>query len=478
MQRSINSQVGFAIVTQRQQKRDKILRTAFEVWGDTNFLSTSLASIAERLDLSKPALYRYFSNKDELVAGMQAQFAEDYRRTAEAWMQWDASAGLESVLASVVRTVFEFLRHEPAYLGFFTEYLLRRAIMTECCLLDSLPVEIRETLARQAKVLSSVLRPASGGGSGAGSRPGNRDNGNGNGTGIGEAGNGAADTEQLLEYIGLATLYWCASYYMSADMRPRRRGADDTPEAAGRHLDMVQELLLDGLWTRPEPPPAERLRAVEGTAWRDPGTVLTEDRVLAAVEAVVAEVGFSEATVERIAVHLGMTKSSLYFHFRNKREMFGELLARENELFLDEYRRIRVALGDSREYLYAYAVLLAAFFAHNPGVFKVVNWLWSQSLEAVELPERYLQRVAEEFAYIEDEIAAGRLRSNEDGWMGVLGFFHVGGVILFAHHLQAKALDQRRLVDSARGLYLLALYGLRGNLDAGDHDGSDRNGGV
>ena len=434
-------------MTQRQQKRDRILRTAFEVWGDSKFLSTSLASVAERLELSKPALYRYFASKDELIAGMQEQFAEDYRESAERHMCWDPTCGLERLVHAIVRTVFGFLQREPAYLTFFTEYLLRHAIMNEACLLDSLPGSLHEVLNRQTEALRRA---------------------------VGRECENSSErmVAEILQYVFLATLYWCALYFMTPDMRPRAHEGGDSGEQRERHVSLVCDVVLNGLTPAGAPPGAERLAAVEYAAWRNPGTVLTKDRVLAAVEAVVAEVGFGEATIERIANHVGMSKSSLYFYFKNKREMFGELLARENELFLDEYRRVRVAFVGIDEHLYAYVVLQAAFFAHNPGVFKVVNWLWSQSLEAVELPEEYMLQVQREFAYVQQAIDAGRLRASEEGWMSVVGFFHVGGVMLFARHLQRPPLENCTLLESARALFILGMYGVRGMLGESEQSGS------
>lgn len=425
-------------MTQRQQKRDRILRAAFEVWGDSNFVSTSLSSIAERLELTKPALYRYFRSKNDLLAGMQQQFAEDYRDAAERAMCWDPAAGLGTIVDSVTETVLAFLRREPAYLAFFTEYLLRQSLMHEKCVLDSVPPLLQHVLARQSEVLSAVIRREY------------RD--------VSEE-----LVAEALQHVFLATVYWCALYLMTPDMRPRRREHGDAPGLRRRHLALVCEVVLNGLGSSALLP-AERLAAVEEAAWRNPGTVLTEDRVLAAVGQVVGEVGFAEATVERIAEYLGISKSSLYFYFKNKREMFGELIARENELFLEEYERIRARLSELDEQLYAYVVLQTAFFAHNPGAFTALNWLWSQSPEAVELPERYLQQIERQFGFLQEAIEGGRLRSTEDGWMSVVGFFHVGGVMRFAGDRPSRLLDGERRRESARALFTFGMYGVRGVL--------------
>ncbi len=425
-------------MTQRQQKHARILQTAFEVWGESQFVNTSLASIAERLELSKTALYRYFAGKDELIAGMQRQFGLDYCAAAAAQMPDDDDIRLERVVGGVSHTMLTFLRGEPAYLTFFTEYLLRRSIMEDACLLDVLPVEMRATVERQTDQLRRALKH--------------------------ELGHEAEHRcDQMLQYAFLAAIYWSALYYMTPEMRPRRRVERNGSQQFEGHARLVSEVVLHGV-AGGLAAEIGNLAAVEETAWRNPGTVLTEDRVLAAVEAVVAGFGFGEATIERIADHLGISKSSLYFYFKNKNEMFSELLARENELFLSEYRGVRDSFTQPTEQLYAYLVLQTAFFAHNPGVFKVVNWLWSQQLETVELPEDRVVSIGAEFTYLQDEISAGRLRAGEDGRLGILVFFHIAGVMLFAQHLQDGALDRESLTASARTLFLLGTHGLRAGM--------------
>lgn len=427
-------------MTQRQQKHARILQTAFQVWGESHFVNTSLASIAERLEVSKTALYRYFAGKDELIAAMQRQFGLDYCAAAAAEMGDDDDIGLERVVGGVSRTMLRFLEREPAYLTFFSEYLLRRSIMEDGCLLETLPEEMRATVEHQARLLKRAIAHELGH----------------------ELGDEPEDRyDAMLRYAFLSAIYWSALYFMTPDMRPRRRvEGNGSARRFDRHARLVSEMVLHGvaggLATE-----IGNLTAVEETAWRNPGTVLTEDRVLAAVEAVVAGFGFGEATIERIADHLGISKSSLYFHFKNKNEMFSELLARENELFLSEYRQVRDSFTQPSERLYAYLVLQTAFFAHNPGVFKVVNWLWSQQLETVELPEDRVVSIGAEFTYLQDEISAGRLRAGEDGWLGVLVFFHIAGVMLFAQHLQDGILTRESLTESARTLFLLGTHGVR-----------------
>lgn len=53
--------------TERENKRDAVLRTAAELFNEKGFHATSLDEVAERLNVSKPTVYYYVKNKDEIL---------------------------------------------------------------------------------------------------------------------------------------------------------------------------------------------------------------------------------------------------------------------------------------------------------------------------------------------------------------------------------------------------------------------------
>lgn len=61
---------GEAIQNRDEQfelKRQVVLRTAARTYSERGFHETTLADIAEELNISKPTLYYYFKNKDEIL---------------------------------------------------------------------------------------------------------------------------------------------------------------------------------------------------------------------------------------------------------------------------------------------------------------------------------------------------------------------------------------------------------------------------
>ena len=52
---------------ERAIKRDAVLRTAAQIFNEKGFHATSLDEVAERLQISKPTLYYYVKNKDDIL---------------------------------------------------------------------------------------------------------------------------------------------------------------------------------------------------------------------------------------------------------------------------------------------------------------------------------------------------------------------------------------------------------------------------
>merc|ERR1711965_964484 len=51
----------------RDAKRDAVLRTAARLFVENGFHRTKMADVAEQLHITKPALYHYFRNKEDIL---------------------------------------------------------------------------------------------------------------------------------------------------------------------------------------------------------------------------------------------------------------------------------------------------------------------------------------------------------------------------------------------------------------------------
>lgn len=64
----------------REEAKKRIVEAGLEVMCEKGYCNTTMEDIARRLDVSKPALYRYFKNKDELIVESATYLQTQYRK--------------------------------------------------------------------------------------------------------------------------------------------------------------------------------------------------------------------------------------------------------------------------------------------------------------------------------------------------------------------------------------------------------------
>jgi len=65
----------------RDEKRDAVLRMAVRLFLEDGYHRTPLARIAERLNITKPALYNYFASKEEILYALYRLGDEQYEES-------------------------------------------------------------------------------------------------------------------------------------------------------------------------------------------------------------------------------------------------------------------------------------------------------------------------------------------------------------------------------------------------------------
>ena len=67
----------------REEAKRRIVQAGLEAMYEKGYCKTTMDDIAARLDVSKPALYRYFKNKDELVVESAKILQGQYRKVTD-----------------------------------------------------------------------------------------------------------------------------------------------------------------------------------------------------------------------------------------------------------------------------------------------------------------------------------------------------------------------------------------------------------
>lgn len=103
-----------ATVPQRLSTMERILDAALEVFSEFGFHHATVDEIAERADVGKGTLYRYFANKETLFNELVRLRLEELERTAVAI--WDERDDVLTMISKYLRIYFEFFdRNQHLY---------------------------------------------------------------------------------------------------------------------------------------------------------------------------------------------------------------------------------------------------------------------------------------------------------------------------------------------------------------------------
>lgn len=371
--------------------KERVMLAAFRAWSQTYFTNTSLASVASRLGVSKAALYRHFESKAALITAMEEAYVSTFLGTVVAPLEERRHERFADFVSEYFGRLLAFFYQRPEYYVFFVIHLLKEPVLEE--------PHVREMFRRHRALLVNQLASF----------------------GCLERG----DPPVVERYLALFGIYWLVEAY-------RQHSEDDgcsvfrglalpgDPQDRKQAIDGAVEIALGGFVTG-ESLSQEAMERVERVAWIEAEEMLEPDRIFSAIEAVVGEVGFSGATVEKIAERIGMTKSSLYFYFRNKDEMFGKVVEREKEHFSSLLRGRFQHLHSLPEKLYALFVMIAAYSVNNPTQLTVLNWLRYRNVQ-IRSPRKSLERMREAFAFLENARKEGKIRAPHDSFLSLAVF--------------------------------------------------------
>lgn len=128
---------------QYELKREAAIEQALRAFGRRGFKNTSLGTIAEALNVSKPALYYYFEDKQELLY-------ECHKLSMEV-----GDRALEAAINAGGKGLDKILRFVSAYVVALTGELSASAVLDE---LDELKPDHRRLIEKRRRVFDKSLR--------------------------------------------------------------------------------------------------------------------------------------------------------------------------------------------------------------------------------------------------------------------------------------------------------------------------------
>ncbi|MDR3172741.1 MAG: TetR/AcrR family transcriptional regulator [Treponema sp.] len=320
-----------------------VIKAAFRVWGRELYRKTSLSQVARELGVTKPALYRHFKNKQELLNEMYNYFFDEYAAAVKA----DHDRALQTedrdecfliICRSLVR--FYGLNRDIFIFSLIRVYGNRR---------------MKDTWEHFAGRGVDMRR-------------------------FFEFKNDARGYPSLMQFVMATVIFWLGYFHKTYADFPEAVSPDEAGALVERELAFLERKLGAGLGLDSETVAALDFRGLEGCLDGGLPEYSEDDRLLRAVAAAVAEAGPWSASMDMVARRSGLSKSGLYSHFENK----GEMLA---QLFLTELERIIAYAGASREKssraeerLYLVVIAGANYLRSRPEFLIAMDWLRMRNL--------------------------------------------------------------------------------------------------
>ncbi|MDR2398816.1 MAG: TetR/AcrR family transcriptional regulator, partial [Spirochaetaceae bacterium] len=330
-----------------------IIITAFRVWGSCLYQTTSLSAIAKTLGVSKAALYRHFKSKQALIEAMHERFFDDFAAFITERCPKPVSEDEGEQFSAMLRIGAEYyVRNREAFIFslIFLYSNQRLSYMIRSLQERGLDME----LFRRAVEAEEHYPPAA----------------------------------QLV----MATLTFCVAYFHRYACPGEAAPAD---EAVRRFIDRVERKVFYGLGIPQvlRETDFEVLESRFAAQAKEEAGLDKDDKkcLLKAIAAVVAEKGPWKASMGMVAERSGLSKSALYFHFKNREDMIQHIFTREFKDLL-QYAQGASTLS-SRPLARLYLVILATvnYLRIHPEILKALDWMRTRRLGINSKPPEVLQ---------------------------------------------------------------------------------------
>ncbi|TFG79204.1 MAG: TetR/AcrR family transcriptional regulator [Spirochaetales bacterium] len=356
-------------------KHEDILAAAFRVWGREAYKKMSLTEVAAELGVTKPALYRHFRDKDQLLAAMRAAFFDRYAEAMKAAFPSGLSGVTDSIpkVLRLLETLAAYFGARPWDMAFMFARIMRYSDVDQ--------VFAAELAARDIKLDSQEGRP---------------------------------DPLRDQAQVAVATCFFLVALFHLE----RKRWQVPLPAARGELAGLTASILklaAHGLGGGAGYTPGARApsgfpdmdyAALDSKARLSQAETATPDGLLQAVAAVVAKAGSWNASMEMVAKRSGLSKSGLYSHFRSKEDMLLRLFSAEFERISEVIAKRLQGTNPPAERLYLAMASASEYLLARPDILVALDWM---RMQRIGVPDLLPPRLLELFSFLEDKGAGMRL---------------------------------------------------------------------
>lgn len=322
--------------------REDIINIAFTEWGKRNFISKSLSLITRKMNITKPALYRYFKNKEELFSSMKNHLICRLVEQHQLFMKEISNKTSEEIIYLLIKSQFTFFLNNYYYFLFHIFYLIKQEIFIND---DTKKInhELNEILKSILKKSASWLKPE--------------------------------NSNQALIFIFSTGFFFLlnAFYNEKANTKP----FDE--DKKNKIIDDIYLIVMNGFGNRGKCFDIDFTK-IESQCLIDKNSI-NRDKIFDAIVSVVAEEGLWDTTIGKIAKKLNMSKSNLYCYHKNKSEMLQGMIIKEIETRLNLSNNNLNLFADNCEKIYSYIATSANYLLINKKIMYVFEWMHLQNID-------------------------------------------------------------------------------------------------
>jgi len=350
----------------------EIIEAALKAWGREFYFNTSLSHVTRELKVCKPALYRHFRNKNALLEAMDGYFLDDFTAFLRPVYEQALNGGdsAESIFM-IIRAIAEYYARNVNIFIFSMVKLQdsKRDILTYMEDLRLRGIDLGHLQHSIEK--DYVFQPL------------------------------------IMRLINATLVFFVAGFHKKGE------SLDNPPSEAAitRIIGAISEIIGKGLcYNNKEIVSLD----YEGLENRIAGMVnnVEDDPLLKAVAAAVAETGPWETSMEQVALRSGLSKSSLYGHFKNKQDMLHQLFVTEFMRIMDFARQGMRQPALPQEQLYLGIFSIVEYLRSKPDILTAMDWIRNRRINLGPIRKRK-EKPMNEFMRLFEEVDIKPLRNSE-----------------------------------------------------------------
>lgn len=325
-------------VKEKSSRKLEIINAAFSFYESPGFVKFSLSDVAKKVGISKPAIFRHFKNKDDLIGEMRKYFFE---MMAELNLYLISGAELEPVI--------KFFSKHPQYIYYVcNEFMTNKGYEKIFC--ENLNIDYGSLVDKSGRVLGDKLNLF------------------------------------IRGVYFFCTVFIFLQYQHSLKKQPEK---NNDPEAQAKRLaNLFQNGMIEFFpenEKKTQKSSQELLKFLKELKI-DKKELPEVNKFITAVAKAAESDGVLNITIEKIAQALGWANSSIYSHYENKQSFLESVVNEEKDVFLVCMEKNRKYIKTPTDFLFVSMATTLNYLEARPSVIPLFGWL---RMTGNYVPEEY-----------------------------------------------------------------------------------------